>query len=147
WNRTEAEFDENTTLHGRFEKVAATWPDAVAVVSGATQLTYAALNGYANRIALHLGVHARLKPGDLVGLVMEKSERMIAVILAVWKAGAAYVPIDLDYPDERIRFMLDDTRARLVVTDGTQVARLRALVVEGQPVITVDRIPEYGESA
>ena len=58
---------------------------------------------------------------------MDKSERMIEAILAVWKAGAAYVPIDPSYPEDRVRFMLEDTGARLVITDDAHVQRLQAL--------------------
>ena len=79
---------------------------------------------------------------DLVALVMDKSEWMIVAILAVWKAGAAYVPMDPGYPDERVAFMLEDTRARLVIADEAHSARLGKLSgATGRPVLTVERLP------
>lgn len=142
WNRTEAPLPDHMTLHAKFEQAAIEWPDAVAVVSGAVQLTYAELNARANRVAQWLLFAVTLAPDDLVGIVMDKSERMIAALLAVWKAGAAYVPIDPDYPDDRVAFMLDDTGARLVVTDERYRERLRRLT--GATVVSVDQIPVDG---
>ncbi|AEW98055.1 MULTISPECIES: non-ribosomal peptide synthetase [Streptomycetaceae] len=142
WNRTRAAFPADRTLHGIFEEMAAAWPDETAVVYRDTSLTYRQLNERANRLAHHLLSVARLRPGDLVGLVLDKSELMITAILAVWKTGAAYVPVDPGYPDDRISFMLQDTSARLVVTNHVHGDRLRALPdTDGLPVLDVERLP------
>ncbi|MFD3824174.1 amino acid adenylation domain-containing protein [Streptomyces sp. NPDC058625] len=142
WNRTQAEFPADRTLHGVFEEQAAAWPDEIAVVYRNTRLTYRQLNERANRLAHYLRSVVQLRPNDLVGLVVDKSELMIIAILAVWKTGAAYVPVDPGYPDDRIAFMLQDTRARLVVTDRAHGERLRALpAAEGLPVVEADRLP------
>ncbi|WP_046503286.1 non-ribosomal peptide synthetase [Streptomyces odonnellii] len=130
------------TLHGVFEEMAETWPDEIAVVHGKTRLTYRELNERANRLAHHLRSIAELRPNDLVGLVLDKSELMITAILAVWKAGVAYVPIDPGYPDDRVAFMLEDTRARLVLTDHAHTERLRALPIAAElPVVDLDESP------
>ena len=142
WNETEGLFPRSQTIHWKFEEVAAQWPDETAVVYESTQLTYRELNERANQLAHHLLVTADLRPDDLVGLVMDKSEWMIVAILAVWKAGAAYVPIDPGYPDERVAFMLEDTRARLVIADEAHSARLRQLPCEAERlVLSVQRLP------
>ncbi|MET9290621.1 amino acid adenylation domain-containing protein [Streptomyces sp. NPDC003077] len=128
WNRTETPFPGEKTLHGVFADMAAAWPEEIAVVYRDRRLTYRELDERANQLAHHLRSVAELRPNDLVGLVVDKSELMITAILAVWKAGAAYVPIDPGYPDDRIAFMLQDTSARLVVTNEAHGERLRGLV-------------------
>ncbi|MGI5379091.1 amino acid adenylation domain-containing protein [Streptomyces sp. CA-251387] len=142
WNRTQVDFPADKTLHGLFEEQVAAWPDEIAVVYRDTRLTYRQLNERANQLAHYLRSVVQLRPNDLVGLVVDKSELMITAILAVWKTGAAYVPIDPGYPDDRIAFMLQDTRARLVVANEAHAGRLRALpAAEGLPVVEADRLP------
>ncbi|MEU7056929.1 amino acid adenylation domain-containing protein [Streptomyces sp. NPDC046197] len=142
WNLTETAFPADKTLHGVFEERAAAWPEEVAVVYRGTRLTYRQLNERANQLAHHLGSVVRVRPNDLVALVVDKSELMIVAILAVWKTGAAYVPIDPGYPDERIAFMLQDTGARLVVTNEAHGERLRALKAGAAPrVLNIERLP------
>ncbi|WP_267123008.1 non-ribosomal peptide synthetase [Xanthomonas sacchari] len=128
WNRTWTDFPAERTLHAAFEIAVERWPDATAVVAGEQQLSYRELNRRANQLARLLIAHVPLKPDDLIGLVVDKSEWMIAAILAVWKTGAAYVPIDPSYPDERIRFVLEDTKAQLVLADVHHAPRLGQLV-------------------
>ncbi|AXB41650.1 non-ribosomal peptide synthetase [Amycolatopsis albispora] len=127
WNETDEEFPADKTLHAVFEEMAARWPDEIAVVYRENRLTYRELNERANRLAHYLRSVAELRPDDLVALMVDKSELMIVAIIAAWKTGAAYVPIDSGYPDDRISFMLADTAARLVVTNEIHSERLRAL--------------------
>jgi N-(5-amino-5-carboxypentanoyl)-L-cysteinyl-D-valine synthase len=139
WNRTEETFPADATLHAVFEQAAATWPDAPAVAHHDTVLTYRQLNERANQLAHHLRSLAPLRPDDLVALVVDKNELMMVAILAVWKAGAAYVPIGTDYPDERVAFMLDDTDCRFVLTNERHADRLRDLTSEaGRPVVALE---------
>lgn len=128
WNDTKAEFPKDKTLHRVFEEAADRWPNEVAVIFRTTQLTYRTLNERANRLAHYLLSVVPLQPDDLIGLVIDKSEKMIIAILAVWKAGAGYVPIDPNYPDDRVAFMLEDTQARLLITNEMYGARLRQLL-------------------
>ncbi|GAA2998683.1 non-ribosomal peptide synthetase [Streptomyces fulvorobeus] len=142
WNRTETAFPAEQTLHGVFEQMAAAWPDEDALVYRDRRLTYRQLDERANRLAHHLRSVAELRPNDLVGLVVDKSELMITAILAVWKAGAAYVPIDPAYPDDRIAFMLADTDARVVVTNEIHGERLRTVTADaGLRVLDIERLP------
>jgi N-(5-amino-5-carboxypentanoyl)-L-cysteinyl-D-valine synthase len=142
WNKTDAPFPENQTLDRVFEEAAAKWPEVVAVVYERTHLTYRELNERANQLAHCLLSMADLRPNDLVALMMDKSEWMFVSILAVWKAGAAYVPVDPGYPDDRMAFMLEDTGSRLVITDEAHSERLRRLSGEtARPVLSVQRLP------
>ncbi len=96
------------TLHERFAVQAAGAPEAVAVVCDGERLSYGDLDRRANQIANHL-VGLGVVPGDLVGLRMERSLEMMAAILGVLKAGAAYVPLDPAYPEERLAYMVEDS--------------------------------------
>ncbi len=103
------------TLPELFERQATHSPDAPAVVSGQHSLSYAALNRRANQLAHHL-IALGIGPEDRVALCLPRSLDMISTLLGILKAGAAYVPLDPDYPDERLRFMLDDVQPKAVVT-------------------------------
>ncbi|UMP01407.1 non-ribosomal peptide synthetase [Amycolatopsis sp. EV170708-02-1] len=105
-------------LFGRRVVVA---PDAVAITDAAgTDLTYAALDQASNRLAGHL-VDRGVGRGDRVGVAMERSPELLIAFLAIWKAGAAYVPVDVDYPAERIAFILADSELSTVLcTEATR---------------------------
>jgi amino acid adenylation domain-containing protein len=86
------------------------------VVWGDERLTYAELNGRANQLAHYLRAEHRVGPEVVVGLAMERSPSLIAAMLGVLKAGGAYLPLDLSYPRERVRYMLEDSRVGVVLT-------------------------------
>ncbi|MFC5752657.1 non-ribosomal peptide synthetase, partial [Actinomadura rugatobispora] len=102
------------TLPELFERRAAETPDAVAVVSGEVSWTYAELDERANRLAHEL-IDRGAGPETLVGVVLERSAELVMTVLAVVKAGAAYVPVDPGYPDGRIAYMLADAAPAVVV--------------------------------
>ncbi|WP_050808442.1 non-ribosomal peptide synthetase [Collimonas fungivorans] len=114
WNATEAD-NPQAALPQLFEAQAARTPQAVAVVHGAEQLSYAELNRRANRLAHHLH-ELGVKPGDRLVLQLERSSQLIVAELAILKCGAAYVPIDPALPDERKIFMAGDSGAGFVLT-------------------------------
>ena len=106
-----------TTMVAILESAAAARPDALALVSDEVQLTYAELHGRANRLARWLigqGFGARNEE-DIVGLRMTTSIEFVVAMLAVLKAGAAYLPIDPAYPDERIEYLISDARPKTVI--------------------------------
>jgi amino acid adenylation domain-containing protein len=102
-------------LHRLFEAVAARRPEAVAVTGEGESLTYGELDRRANRLARHLRALGA-GPETLVGLCLPPSPELVTAILAILKAGGAYVPLDPGYPKERLAFLLEDSRAPLVVT-------------------------------
>ena len=114
WNDTAAAVPEAGGLHELITARAAVSPDAVAVVCGGMSLTYGGLEGRANRLAHYLR-GAGVGTETIVGLCLERGLDMVAAMLAVWKAGGAYLPLDPGYPAERLGFMLADSGARVLV--------------------------------
>nr|WP_052478487.1 non-ribosomal peptide synthetase [Kibdelosporangium sp. MJ126-NF4]CEL18507.1 Siderophore biosynthesis non-ribosomal peptide synthetase modules @ Bacillibactin synthetase component F [Kibdelosporangium sp. MJ126-NF4]CTQ97991.1 Siderophore biosynthesis non-ribosomal peptide synthetase modules @ Bacillibactin synthetase component F (EC 2.7.7.-) [Kibdelosporangium sp. MJ126-NF4] len=106
---------DNATAVARFEAAVATDPRAIAVVHGDTEVSYADLNAMANRLAWQL-IARGAGPDSLVALAVPRSVEMIVAWLGVLKAGAAYLPVDANYPADRIEFMLADARPSAVVT-------------------------------
>ncbi|MER6085809.1 amino acid adenylation domain-containing protein, partial [Streptomyces sp. NPDC001833] len=124
----------------QFAAQAARTPDAPAVLDGTTTVTYAQLAERSDRLARHLTAQG-VGRGALVGLCLPRGAAMITTILAVWKAGAAYVPLDPDYPAERLAFMLSDSGvAALVGTaatlDDLPAGRIRTVDLD-DPATTV----------
>ncbi|MBX9435242.1 lichenysin non-ribosomal peptide synthetase LicA [Bacillus paralicheniformis] len=110
-------YDKNMTLHGLFEQKAADHPEKTAVVYEGQKLSYRELNEQSNRLARALRRRG-IGPDAPAAIVMERSERVITAMLGVLKAGGAYVPIDPGFPEERIRFMLEDSKVKVVITDS-----------------------------
>jgi amino acid adenylation domain-containing protein len=106
-----------------FARCVATKPDADAVVDGTTTLTYTQLDQRSNRIAHLLRRHG-IGEEDVVGLAVPRSADMVAAVLAVLKLGAAYLPIDLSHPADRIAYLLTDSRAGLVLTTETVTGKI-----------------------
>ncbi|MES1243430.1 MAG: amino acid adenylation domain-containing protein [Acidobacteriota bacterium] len=102
-------------FHERFARQAARTPDAPAVVFSGVVLTYGELNLRANRLAHHLRALGA-GPGTFVGLCLERSVEMVVAIFAALKSGAAYVPLDPEYPPERLAFLVSDAGVELLVT-------------------------------
>ncbi|HEX8459415.1 MAG TPA: amino acid adenylation domain-containing protein, partial [Pyrinomonadaceae bacterium] len=114
WNETAREYPSEL-IHESFAEQAARTPGAVALVAGDVSVTYGELDALAELSATCLrlrGAHA----GALVGVLMERSVEMVVALLGVLKAGAAYVPLDPSYPRERLTYMLEDSRACLLLT-------------------------------
>ena len=106
---------QHTTLPEWFEQQVALNPEAIAVTSEGSELTYGQLNEHANRLAHYLIRH-RVGPEDLVALALPRSVEMVVGILAVLKSGAAYLPLDPEYPAERLKLMIDDSVPKCVLT-------------------------------
>ncbi|MFD4949461.1 amino acid adenylation domain-containing protein, partial [Streptomyces sp. NPDC058409] len=121
WNDTASEVPD-ATLTQLFEAQAVRTPDAIAVVSDGVELTYAQLNEHADRLARHLAGQGA-GPERAVGLWMERSAELVTVLLAVLKTGAHYVPLHEGHPPSRLRLVLEDCGAELLVTDRPAQAR------------------------
>jgi len=118
WNDTKTDYPQNKCIHELFEEQAARTPEAVAVVFEDQQLTYRELNLRANQLA-RLLVILGVKPDMVVAIALERSIEMIVALLAIFKAGGAYVPLDPDYSMQRLAFMLEDSGARILLTQET----------------------------
>ncbi|MFC9998713.1 amino acid adenylation domain-containing protein [Nocardia sp. NPDC127526] len=106
-----------------YEDVAEVHPDSTALICADAELTYRDLNADANRMA-HVLVDMGIGRGDLVGVALDRSIDLVAVLLAVMKAGAAYVPIDPNFPAERIRQMIEDADPKAILTPAVAPASL-----------------------
>ncbi|MFD8813819.1 condensation domain-containing protein [Streptomyces sp. NPDC059627] len=113
------------TVPELFEAQVAVSPDAVAVIFGDEVLSYGELNRRANRLARVL-VGPGIGAEDVVGLAVPRSPELVVAILAVLKAGAAYLPVDTEYPAARITHLIDDTQPALLITDIATASRLPA---------------------
>ncbi|MBT5872261.1 MAG: amino acid adenylation domain-containing protein, partial [Candidatus Latescibacteria bacterium] len=122
WNDTGAEIPEVAGLYQLFEAQATKTPDALAVTFVNQKLTYRELNERANQLAHHLRTIG-VTPDQLVGLFVERSLDMLVGVLGIMKSGAAYVPLDPAYPQDRLAFMLADSGANLLVTESTLLSR------------------------
>ncbi|MDE1147119.1 MAG: amino acid adenylation domain-containing protein [Azospirillaceae bacterium] len=153
WNATTAAFPPEPAMPLLFERQAVARPDAVAVTCGAVQCRYGELNRRANQLAHYL-IGLGVGPDTLVALCIDRSVEMVVGVLAVLKAGGAYLPLDPDYPVDRLRFMLTDGRVPLLLSGpdrpaafapvGTTVIRLTADAPilarqpEDDPMVAVD---------
>ncbi|MDQ2948205.1 MAG: amino acid adenylation domain-containing protein, partial [Acidobacteriota bacterium] len=116
WNTTQTDYQKQACIHHLFEAQAARTPDAIAVSFERRKLKYRELDCRANQLAQRLKA-VGAGPEVLVGVCVERSERMVVGLLAVLKAGAAYVPLDPGHPRERLAFMSDDADIRVLVTE------------------------------
>ncbi|NIM13228.1 MAG: amino acid adenylation domain-containing protein [Candidatus Aminicenantes bacterium] len=154
FNDTAEDFPKGKTIHGLFEDQAARTPDGVAVVGSwqlavgkgapppaseerktgeagrkAVQLTYGELNKKSGQLA-HLLREQGVWPGHIVALMVERSVEMMAAILGILKAGAAYLPIDPDCPRERLDYMLKDSKAQILLAAPAAQVKVKAEVEE-----------------
>ncbi|WPN61791.1 non-ribosomal peptide synthase/polyketide synthase [Pseudomonas sp. P9_35] len=123
WNPVDAPFEQALCIHQMIARQVETTPDALAVTFANTRLSYSELDGRANRLA-HKLIELGVGPEVRVGVAMPRSEHLLIALLAVLKAGGAYVPLDPDYPAERVAYMLDDSRARVLLTEQAVAATL-----------------------
>lgn len=134
WNDTAMPFAKNTRIHEFFEQQAARTPEAVAVVFCDQEWTYRELNAQAEILARRLKF-AGVGPGTFVAICLNRSLELMATLLAVFKAGGAYLPLDPSYPAERLTFMIEDAKPTVIVV-SKQTADLFAL--PGQRLFWVD---------
>jgi amino acid adenylation domain-containing protein len=124
----------DSSLSGRIEAQVSLHPDAVALSLDGMGLTYAELNARANQLAAHLRTLG-VGPESLVGIHLDRSFELIIGMVAILKAGGAYLPLDLACPDDRLTFMLEDSQAKVLVTDSKRAGRFSSY---GGVVVCVD---------
>ncbi|MEU6621416.1 amino acid adenylation domain-containing protein [Streptomyces litmocidini] len=120
WQGPALEVPAARTLHEIFDEQAARTPDSVAVSDGSRRLTFAELAERANRLAHHL-VAAGVRPGVLTGVCLDRGVDAMVALLAVLKAGGAFVPLDPEHPAGRLAMMLEDAATPVLITDSTAV--------------------------
>ncbi|MCP5052505.1 MAG: amino acid adenylation domain-containing protein, partial [bacterium] len=125
FNDTQAQWPEAKTIHQLFEEQVTRTPEQIAVVNpeDRSSVTYVELNEKSNRLAARL-MEKGVASGTIVAIMTEPSVEMMIGLLGILKAGGAYLPIDPDYPDERVEFMLKDSGAKNVVGNGLMVKNL-----------------------
>jgi amino acid adenylation domain-containing protein len=115
---TNVSYPVDATITSLFEAQAERTPNNTAVVFENACLTYTELNEQANRLAHYLRERYSIKPDDLVGIKLERGLEMIVAILAILKSGAAYVPVDPQYPQERIDYMIADSNCKTIIDES-----------------------------
>ena len=115
FNNTECVFNKNATIVSEFEKVVLNHPTTVALTFGKENYTYQELNRVANQLANEL-IKNGVKPNDIVGILLPRGAEIIISILAILKCGATYMPIEPEYPESRVAFMIENSAASLIIT-------------------------------
>ncbi|MGB8507384.1 MAG: amino acid adenylation domain-containing protein, partial [Pyrinomonadaceae bacterium] len=115
WNETKADYAQDSCIHELFEDRVERTPEATALVYEGRALSYAELNARANQLAHFLRTRG-VGPEFIVGLCLERSHELVVALLATLKAGGAYLPLDPNYPPQRLRYMVEDAGCRLVLT-------------------------------
>lgn len=149
-HQAKQQFPVTQGIHQRVAAQAERYPNHIAVRCGDTQLTYTELMQQAHRVAHHLRAQG-VQPNTLVGLCVERSANSIVGILGILAAGAAYLPMDSAYPEERLQYLVDDSDVALVVTDETthgapylhtvQQANIAAVLADNKLPTTAPNIP------
>jgi amino acid adenylation domain-containing protein len=127
-----------TSVLLEIEKHAKNTRDRTAIAFGASLISYGVLNEEGNRIAHYLQRRS-VVPGQLVGVCMRRTPRLLAAMLGIWKCGAGYVPLDPNYPLERLRFMLQDAAVEVVLTERDQLDKLEGAQTK---VVCLDELTE-----
>ncbi|WLH87703.1 amino acid adenylation domain-containing protein [Pseudomonas sp. FP2338] len=140
WNRTDSGFSAKRLVHELFADRARENPDAVAVKFDAQTLTYGELNSQANRLA-HALIARGVGPEVRVAIAMPRGAEIMVAFLAVLKAGGVYVPLDIEYPRDRLLYMMQDSRAKLLLSHSSALAQLP--LAAGLDTLAIDRTEDW----
>ncbi len=133
FNATETDYPRDASIVDVFSGIVAQHGDRIALKCGSRSFTYGELDARATRLAREL--HGKgVGPDKLVGLYMKRSPDLVIAILAILKAGGAYLPLDTDYPEERLRFMADDARVTMIITQP-ELSQSCPTPGDAQPII------------
>ncbi|SDC51878.1 non-ribosomal peptide synthetase [Shouchella lonarensis] len=130
WNDTKAEYPRDKTIHQLFEEQSEKTPELAAVVCGNDKLSYREFNAKSNQLAGYLRERG-VKADTIVAVMAERSPEMIIAIMGILKAGGAYLPIDPNYPEERIKYMFQDSGVEIILVDsGKKTSRFPLEVIQ-----------------
>ncbi len=142
WQHTKVEYPFEKCVHQYFEDQVRRSPQATALVSQGQSVSYLELDQRAHAVAVEL-VRLGLRPDDLVGVCVQRSIEIVVALLGVLKAGAAYVPIDPAYPAERLECMIEDSKAKVVLTQAGLASRLP----KGQKILLIESCPRASDES
>ncbi|MCP4927635.1 MAG: amino acid adenylation domain-containing protein [Gammaproteobacteria bacterium] len=131
WNETEADYPRDASLHSLIELQARANSNAIAIISDEHQLSYSELDAAANKLA-HRLIELGAGKDIPIALCVDRSPDMLVALLGILKAGSAYVPLDPDFPPDRLRYMLEDSAAPIIVTETNKTA-----LVEGLDILVI----------
>jgi len=136
WNNTDSDYPRELCIHTAFEEQVTRTPDETAVIDQKNRISYRELNELANRLARRL-IRQGVRPGTLVGVSLNRSIEMVIALLGILKTGAAYVPLDPAYPEQRLDFMVDDSQVNVVLitpelADLWQKQKIDVLAVDAE---------------
>jgi amino acid adenylation domain-containing protein len=137
FNNTFTDYPDYKNIIELFDEKVSDSPDSIAVMFEEKQLTYKELDERSNQLA-HFLISSGIKTETLVPLILERSLEMILAIFGIIKAGGAYVPIDPEYPEERIKFMLEDTGAKILLSSSKSKKNIP--VIAGLSVLSIDEL-------
>ncbi|TAG73445.1 MAG: amino acid adenylation domain-containing protein [Oscillatoriales cyanobacterium] len=137
WNQTQTDESQDRCLHHLVTQQAEATPEKIAVSFEGQTLTYQELHQRSNQLAHYLQKKG-VKPDDLVGICVDRSLEMLVGLLGVLKAGGAYVPIDPNYPDDRVEYMIENSEAKLLLTQQQLVKNLPTKAAKEALVICLD---------
>ncbi|TGD57483.1 non-ribosomal peptide synthetase [Flavobacterium humi] len=141
FNDTTVSYSQDQTVLDLIERQVLQTPDQIAIEFEETSLTYQELNERSNQLAHHL-IKKGIQKGDLIGIYLERSLEMSIGLLGILKAGAAYVPIDPEYPEERIQYILEDIQAKIIIT--TQKSREQLSENHQGKCLSIDLWDDFG---
>ena len=140
-NNTQVTYPTDLCIHELFEQQVKRTPNNIAVVCKQQSLSYVELNTQANQLARYL-IHQQVKPDSFIGLCVERSLEMMVGLLAILKAGCAYLPLDPSYPKDRLEHMLDDSQVKLLLT---QKHFLDELNFDKQQITCIDELTKFND--
>ncbi|MCX7747906.1 MAG: amino acid adenylation domain-containing protein [Clostridia bacterium] len=138
WNKTEEDYPRDKCMHVLFEEQAQKTPDAIAVACKENLLTYRELDEKSTLLAIHLQEKG-VGPDTLVGICVDRSLDMIVGLLGILKAGGAYIPLDPEYPDERLEYMIEDSKITFILTQEALKRKVSRLVGDGVHMTVLDK--------
>ena len=137
WNKTERAYPNDKCMHQLFEKQARNTPNANAVIFENEFLTYRELDRLSNQLAIYLQKQG-VKSGSLVGISMERSLNMLIGLLGILKSGAAYVPLDPEYPAERLSYMIKNSKVPIILTQESLITKMNQLLEDEIKALPLD---------